>query len=1113
MAQYEEYKKNRETYLQETRQKGLSTGEQIGGDAELTAKELQARFREREKVGLMSDRAKYFFEDAGVLEAKAARYRNLATQGTDIEQYAATYSYHSAGKRKRSAGKAASAFDRAAELEKKYAGDKNQDLLTQLSHKEEVMRARLLAMEKVAEVKSRSMENEIYRKQRAKLSCLSALREQAKVLLKKEWNEQRKEALKAKLSSIEGELSDAEREMEKMAPSVDKQWTRAMGGEDQIKANCKALKENHPDATEEDAEALLRMQKLAGSMCSFPLRVVLRDAQGLPLNQSEQKKEEHNRKWQHAISTGNTEEKQQVLTESFRYFEALEIPSPRQIRERGILYFLRNRPAAFYEIIATGRTFRTLADSDPFVKAYEDSHPEFAAKLQAAAMLGNLTDDLLLHDHMVTKKEGEADGSYGLKEESRSVIVEESKDRLEEDYERFQSAWDTAYKQGAIRGEVLEKLDERQRQDIKLYAEKYPDVYDREKRKEIEAPLESELGKELLKKRTPEDLSALVRQARQEVIGGAGLSGSQVLQRAEDAVEKKKLQMALKNRMEIFLNRRQMRIGKAISKDFHAYLPTQKKWKEREENQKLVRDQKLDPRYLKFAEDWCATSSTSSLIKTLVPDNKPDIIANKIQEAGGHLMALKLTAFEYKSDAEFVSKLQDNYQWLKMAESLKEVVEMEKRENRLSSTPFLALSVLEGRLKMFAELKKDYDNRIAMMNSPYYALLAKADLEELTDEELERKQQEAEETNPGLFTFLKNYRFLNRQKEGFGKGVSAIRREEVLSAEGKLAVAAEQEAALTQLREGGYLPEQGESKKDYKERLARMLTEKAEEKIPVISSDYVKNNMPPLGNRFANLDPPDVQNLEIWMDNQLSNEEALKEKGLSDAEITQLKEIRQKSYEARRGLEIRHYIINQMCESWNTGTLENPQLNDKLNDETYQTLQYVYGVYEGLNVRFGLPKELKDDMDTEQWYESKLLEMTGILARHKILFTKNADQVLEKGKQKAKQQAEEELAEGKGQKIQIGGKEYRMAADEHVRKQLNGLSIKEEDRPLVEEKLNRIQELFHYAEGCDIVHLEAKGGVYISEYRSLRAAYGEEIRQLVGEIRQIGNVADSAGPS
>ncbi len=63
MAQYEEYKKNRETYLQEQRQKGLSIGEQIGAEADLTAKELQRRFGEREKVGTFRDRAKYFFED------------------------------------------------------------------------------------------------------------------------------------------------------------------------------------------------------------------------------------------------------------------------------------------------------------------------------------------------------------------------------------------------------------------------------------------------------------------------------------------------------------------------------------------------------------------------------------------------------------------------------------------------------------------------------------------------------------------------------------------------------------------------------------------------------------------------------------------------------------------------------------------------------------------------------------------------------------------------------------------------------------------------------------------------------------------------------------------
>ncbi len=1112
MAQYEEYKKNRETYLQEQRQKGLSIGEQIGAEADLTAKELQRRFGEREKVGTFRDRAKYFFEDVQVMEAKAARYRNLVAQGNDLEQYAATYSYHSAGKRKRSANKAADAFERAAELEKKYADDRSKDSLPRFTHKEEVMRMRLIAMERVAEVKSRSKENEMYRKQKAKLSCLTALREQAKLLLNIERKEEIKEALKEELTRIEGELSDARKEMEKLAPSVEKQWTQALGGTEQVKETCKALKQDHPDATEEDAEALMRVKKLAGAAHSFPMRVVLRDARGLPINLSEQKKEEHNRKWQRALSTGNVEEQHQVLAESFRYFETLEIPSPRQIKERGILYFLRNRPAEFFEIIQLGRTYGNLDQNDAFLKTYEVSHPAFMPKLQAAVMLGKLSDTLLLHEHMVTKTEGEAEDSYEMKEKSRSAIVEESKNRLEEDYASFQNAWDAAYKQGPVRGEVLEYLDEKQQQAINLYAEKYPDAYDREKRKEMEAPLESELGKELLKRRTVDDLSVLAKQAYQEVIGGDAVPASKMMQRAEGAVEKKKLQMALKNRMEIFLNKRQIRIGRALTQDFFVHVNDQ--WRDRQEKQNLVREQRLNPRYLKFAEDWCASSVPYSLLKDVDPENEPSVIPKKIEETGKYIMELNLSAFEYKSDAEFVSKLQDNYQWLKMAESMKEVVEMEKEGNRLSSTRELALSALEGRLMVLMEMKEDYDSRIAMINSPYYALLAQTDLETLSDEELERKQREAEQTNPGLFTFLKHYRHLNRRKEGFGKGVSAVRREEILSSDGKQAVAEKQEAALGRLREGGYLPREEESKKDYKERLERMLTEKAEEMVPEINGDYVKKTEPPLGNRFANMDPPDMLKLETWLEKQFSNEGALKEKGLTDEEITELKKIRKKSLEARRGLEIRRCIIKEICGDWDPNTLENPKMNDKLNVETYRTLHDVYDTFVAISVKFGLPKELEDQyLETEQWYESSMLEMTEIFARHKILYTENADQVLEKGKNKAKAQAEQEQADGKDQMIQIGGKEYRMAADENVRAQLNGLSIKEENRPLVEEKLNRIQELYYYAMGCDIVYHEGKGGVYIAEYRTLRSAYNREINELIAEIRQLGNAANSNGSS
>ena len=73
----------------------------------------------------------------------------------------------------------------------------------------------------------------------------------------------------------------------------------------------------------------------------------MKDEHGQPINQTELEKDRHNKDWVRAIQTGDVELKNRVLMEQFRYVESLRVPSPREIRERGIEFYFEKDPALF----------------------------------------------------------------------------------------------------------------------------------------------------------------------------------------------------------------------------------------------------------------------------------------------------------------------------------------------------------------------------------------------------------------------------------------------------------------------------------------------------------------------------------------------------------------------------------------------------------------------------------------------------------------------------------------------------------------------------------------------------------------------------------------------
>lgn len=1133
MAQYEDYKeKNREVFLQEQRTKGLEKEGRVGGHFDFTQKELSKRFIEREEAGDYETRTRYYFQDAGVMEAKAERYRNLADHGTDIDTHANRYSNHSANKRKKSARKAAEAFEKAANLERLYAEEQS-DPLTTFFHREEIMNARLEGMKKAAEVKSRSKENEKYRVLKARLSCLAVLKEQAAELKRDaRRNKDMAEALEAERARITAEIDEVEAELKRLVPSKEKQWESNIGIPDLVDSKVKEWKKINPAMDRDTAEMAMRIKEMSKEIyrpeymdalrglernklypgykadrgdlsrfLSFPLRRILRDSHGLPINAEEQKKAEHNEKWLKALREGNSELKNQVLLESFRHLEKLTLPSPRELKERGIGFFLKKNPGQIFELVNMGLTMDNLRKKDEFARNYEDTHPEFKAKLDAVAAFSRLFDALIQKDYLLGHQADNTDGTaYRITNISKEVLTEQYTGLVEANEEFFAEQYEAVYGQQEVRREVLEYMDEKEQEAIKLFSKHYPDAYDKNMRKRINDSVGTELGKKVMKNQTPEELSELTGEAFQKVFGGT-LPKMKKEMKGESASEKRKLQMAMRNRLEVFLNRRQHRKAKGLKTNLFSFLTYKKEWQRREERIAQVENQELDQSLLDFASDWTVIGKESADFLEKATAGGPDLIKNQVSRIGTYLMTFDLKMFEYKSDAQFVDKLQDNYRWLKAAESFKAYYEAGKKQGAVKNSRILTLSTLEGRLETLEEIKKDYDARIEMMSSPYYALLSDSDLKNLSEEELLRKKHDAEGSDPELFRFLDNYIQLNTPKEGFGKGKSTEERERVLLEAPKQEEANRQSERLRKLQEQGFLPEGNMSDEEYRAFLERTLVQKADEHLGEINSAFIRSHVPPLvnSNTVGNLSRSSFHRLENWIEDQLSDEAALKEKGMTEKEITRLRELREKSYAARRVLELQYYIASEICGSWDSDTLDKPEENDKLDAAVYEQLKKVYDCYLNIGRSIELPEGQKS---AEAWYSATITDMTAIFVEHGMYFTENHDGVLEKAKEKAKKDGEKQKEAGQKALIKVGGKDYAlpMGLGPDVA-ELNGKSIDEKDRSVFEEKLNRIEELTYYGYATSIISVNAKDTEYATEFVLQRNQFVREIQQLLSEIK------------
>lgn len=375
-----------------------------------------------------TERCDYYFQDANYMESKVLRYRSLARDDNgDVRKFAENHTNRSLDKRKDAATAAANHFEKAMKLERKLNQNNQKDMSQPEIYeaRDAIMRERMEGMIKAARVKSTSKEDEEFRIAKARLSCLTILKEQAEHL--------RTKATERYFNKIEANLTkEIEKERKSLSKStsnVNSKWMDSLDCNDKESLKRELRESGNQHATIEDvkishmfqvmsAERLrpeyVQAQELANKNKTFnknidnrrdsllaPTYLIRRDKNGKPINKEELKKEQWNKKWLEACSDpAKSFEKKRMIKESFERFKRIELPDPKELKEKGASWFLKKDPVTFYNIYNSIRFDNFIAD-EPFAKELCEFDQELKEKIDACTHLSNVFSQELRLKHMI----------------------------------------------------------------------------------------------------------------------------------------------------------------------------------------------------------------------------------------------------------------------------------------------------------------------------------------------------------------------------------------------------------------------------------------------------------------------------------------------------------------------------------------------------------------------------------------------------------------------------------------------------------------------------------------------------------------------------------------
>ena len=169
-----------------------------------------------------------------------------------------------------------------------------------------------------------------------------------------------------------------------------------------------------------------------------------------------------------------------------------------------------------------------------------------------------------------------------------------------------------------------------------------------------------------------------------------------------------------------------------------------------------------------FVQDWSAfyyegedskNSGFNDLAKIFSDDEQ--VQRNEAQRMAAKLMDMDLSVFEYKDDNEFLARFKEHYKTVCAFSNFEKIIKLlDDGEDDEKITR------LKARVRVMNDIRDDYENRLQIMQSPYYALMLEQDTEKAAFGAL--KDEQLYSSGRAYFTAVENKLHLR-----FGSGSSA----------------------------------------------------------------------------------------------------------------------------------------------------------------------------------------------------------------------------------------------------------------------------------------------------------------------------------------------------
>ncbi len=237
---------------------------------------------------------------------------------------------------------------------------------------------------------------------------------------------------------------------------------------------------------------------------------------------------------------------------------------------------------------------------------------------------------------------------------------------------------------------------------------------------------------------------------------GQSLSNMQKGKRADSAIKKTSLVKHMRDEKKLYLERKEGD-NELLSK----YLTD----KQLSDIEALDTEEKASMRELLLGFHTYAPDNTQ-IMGELLDENISKRVDTMVRVIKQH-QDVPLEKFAYDSDEDFISGFAEKYdeivKQVALKPLLKNLLEGAEKEEDKGDAQGLPIAKLLARVEVFEQMKQDYEDRMELISSPYYALLAGKDMKQYKSE-----SDIAPDADPEFAEYVRRY--IRLSNNSFGKG-------------------------------------------------------------------------------------------------------------------------------------------------------------------------------------------------------------------------------------------------------------------------------------------------------------------------------------------------------